>query len=149
MARRQNVEHVRYRFSVPKADESVNSWIDAQGNLSHSIRTLIKEHIKKHGIMDATCTPVEQQARVGRPPKQEIKETEFDNTSAPEEQVESLVQDAPVSAPQPQIATKQPAVGRMSIPIVDGTEKGLNNTRTGSGETEPMMDMTALMSGGR
>lgn len=61
----------RYRFSVPKADVSVDNWIKAQSNLSYSLRELIKSHIREHGITDATCIPVECSRGPGRPSNSE------------------------------------------------------------------------------
>ena len=60
----------RFRVSVPDADESVLAWIGAQSDLSASVRTLIRDAIERHGYRDATCYPVQQQPRRGRPPKQ-------------------------------------------------------------------------------
>ncbi len=147
MARQQNVEHKRYRFSVPNADESVNQWIDAQGNLSHSLRELIKDYIRKYGITDATCMPVEQQARIGRPPKR-LSQEETEQESIPEQGIEpESQQDTSVAPQEPQTAPKPAVPNRMSIPIVDGTEKGLQGVgNDNSGDT--MMDMTAMMAGG-
>lgn len=59
----------RFRVSVPDADESVLAWIGAQSDLSASVRSLIREAIERHGYRDATCYPVVQQPRRGRPPK--------------------------------------------------------------------------------
>ena len=59
----------RFRVSVPEADESVLAWIGAQSDLSASVRSLIREAIERHGYRDATCYPVVQQPRRGRPPK--------------------------------------------------------------------------------
>lgn len=59
----------RFRVSVPDADESVLAWIGAQSDLSASVRSLIREAIERHGYRDATCYPVQQQPRRGRPPK--------------------------------------------------------------------------------
>lgn len=59
----------RFRVSVPEADESVLAWIGAQSDLSASVRALIRDAIERHGYRDATCYPVTQQPRRGRPPK--------------------------------------------------------------------------------
>ena len=59
----------RFRVSVPDADESVLEWIGAQSDLSASVRALIRDAIERHGYRDATCYPVQQQPRRGRPPK--------------------------------------------------------------------------------
>lgn len=50
----------RYRFSVPNADTSVTQWIEAQSNLSYSIRELIKTAIRCNGFTDVSCYPVRQ-----------------------------------------------------------------------------------------
>ena len=60
----------RFRVSVPDADESVLEWIGAQSDLSASVRVLIRDAIERNGYRDATCYPVQQQPRRGRPPKQ-------------------------------------------------------------------------------
>lgn len=59
----------RFRVSVPDADESVLEWIGAQSDLSASVRALIRDAIERNGYRDATCYPVQQQPRRGRPPK--------------------------------------------------------------------------------
>ena len=66
----------RFRVSVPDTDESVLAWIGAQSDLSNSVRTLIRESIEKNGYRDATCYPVSQQPRRGRPPKNAEDETD-------------------------------------------------------------------------
>ena len=70
----------RFRVSVPDTDESVLTWIGAQSDLSASVRALIRESIEKNGYRDATCYPVQQQPRRGRPPKQSFD----DEVDAPE-----------------------------------------------------------------
>lgn len=70
----------RFRVSVPETDESVLAWIGAQSDLSNSVRALIRESIEKNGYRDATCYPVQQQPRRGRPPKQSFD----DEVDAPE-----------------------------------------------------------------
>ena len=70
----------RFRVSVPETDESVLAWIGAQSDLSNSMRALIRESIERNGYRDATCYPVQQQPRRGRPPKQSFD----DEVDAPE-----------------------------------------------------------------
>lgn len=72
----------RFRVSVPEADESVLAWIGAQSDLSASVRSLIREAIERHGYRDATCYPVQQQPRRGRPPK--LTELTIDGHPIPE-----------------------------------------------------------------
>lgn len=73
----------RFRVSVPDADESVLAWIGAQSDLSASVRTLIRDAIERHGYRDATCYPVQQQPRRGRPPK--LTELTIDGHPIPEQ----------------------------------------------------------------
>lgn len=76
----------RFRVSVPEADESVLAWIGAQSDLSASVRSLIREAIERHGYRDATCYPVQQQPRRGRPPKlTELTELTIDGHPIPEQ----------------------------------------------------------------
>lgn len=76
----------RFRVSVPEADESVLAWIGAQSDLSASVRSLIREAIERHGYRDATCYPVQQQPRRGRPPKStELTELTIDGHPTPEQ----------------------------------------------------------------
>lgn len=121
----------RYRFSVPNADESVTEWIEAQSNLSFSIRVLIRDFIRVHGKVDATCAPVEQRGKVGRPSKEDIAAREAAKASAeyaPEPVVlpqpgypmqSQMVQSPPVfsspvpAPPQPVVPPVQPVVPAM------------------------------------
>lgn len=84
----------RFRVSVPDADESVLAWIGAQSDLSASVRSLIRDAIERHGYRDATCYPVQQQPRRGRPPKltEQAEQLEtIDGHSIPE-QIAALVE---------------------------------------------------------
>lgn len=72
----------RFRVSVPETDESVLAWIGAQSDLSNSVRALIRESIERNGYRDATCYPVVQQPRRGRPPK--LAEDEAEDATVPE-----------------------------------------------------------------
>lgn len=84
----------RFRVSVPETDESVLAWIGAQSDLSASVRALIRESIEKNGYRDATCYPVQQLPRRGRPPKN--TDDEADAMTIPEPVTES---DDEVSVP--------------------------------------------------
>ena len=72
----------RFRVSVPETDESVLAWIGAQSDLSNSVRALIRESIERNGYRDATCYPVQQQPRRGRPPKNIGDESVDENVDA-------------------------------------------------------------------
>ena len=89
----------RFRVSVPETDESVLAWIGAQSDLSNSVRVLIRESIEKNGYRDATCYPVVQQPRRGRPPK---NTDEAEDATVPE-----MIK--PVVEPDDEVATT-PAV---------------------------------------
>ena len=86
----------RFRVSVPETDESVLAWIGAQSDLSNSVRALIRESIERNGYRDATCYPVVQQPRRGRPPK---NTDEADVTTVLEPVAEPVVQ--PTAVPMP------------------------------------------------
>ena len=89
----------RFRVSVPETDESVLAWIGAQSDLSNSVRSLIRESIERNGYRDATCYPVVQQPRRGRPPK---NTDEAEDATVPE-----MIK--PVVEPDDEVATT-PAV---------------------------------------
>lgn len=89
----------RFRVSVPETDESVLAWIGAQSDLSNSVRALIRESIERNGYRDATCYPVVQQPRRGRPPKN----TDEAEDAAVPEMIKSVVE------PDDEVATT-PAV---------------------------------------
>ena len=91
----------RFRVSVPETDESVLAWIGAQSDLSNSVRALIRESIERNGYRDATCYPVVQQPRRGRPPKN--VEDEVENATAPE-----MIK--PVVEPDDEVTTTPAAV---------------------------------------
>lgn len=75
----------RFRVSVPDADESVLEWIGAQSDLSASVRALIRDAIERNGYRDATCYPVQQQPRRGRPPKQLDRAVQVDQAEQSEQ----------------------------------------------------------------
>lgn len=92
----------RFRVSVPDADESVLAWIGAQSDLSASVRSLIREAIERHGYRDATCYPVQQQPRRGRPPK--LTELTIDGHPIP----------AQIAALEPE---REPEQGLLMVPV--------------------------------
>lgn len=86
----------RYRFTVPSQDAYVQEWIEAQINLSTSIRTLIREDIQKNGYTDVTCREVEQRPKVGRPTtaeveKRKLREVETEQENVGRDYVEDVV----------------------------------------------------------
>lgn len=58
----------RKRLSIPKVDESVLQWWNAQHDPGLSVRMLIRGEIERNGITDVAFRPVAQQPRRGRPP---------------------------------------------------------------------------------
>lgn len=95
----------RFRVSVPETDESVLAWIGAQSDLSNSVRALIRESIERNGYRDATCYPVVQQPRRGRPPKntdetvdETVNAVELEPASESTHEAPAVV---PTSAPAP------------------------------------------------
>lgn len=100
----------RFRVSVPETDESVLAWIGAQSDLSNSVRALIRESIEKNGYRDATCYPVQQQPRRGRPPKNIEDEAEDATVLEPVAQLDEMVAE-PVAQPAvvPTPAHEEPA----------------------------------------
>ena len=121
----------RFRVSVPDADESVLAWIGAQSDLSASVRSLIREAIERHGYRDATCYPVQQQPRRGRPPKLET----IDGHPIPE-----------------QIAALEPKMELLMVPVshedaIDGSdEPEILDDSAGSDEAvNPLNDMEDVL----
>lgn len=92
----------RFRVSVPETDESVLAWIGAQSDLSNSVRALIRESIERNGYRDATCYPVVQQPRRGRPPK---NTDEAEDATVPE----------PVAQPDEMVA--EPVITPAAVPM--------------------------------
>jgi len=84
----------RYRLSVPSEDTQIHEWMEAQQNVSFSIRMLIKESISKYGIADVTCVPAK--LRQGRPTEEE---SQVRQRTGGTEQV------APVQEPAPSVPT--------------------------------------------
>jgi hypothetical protein len=66
-AKPRKIPPQRYRLTVPVADEAVNRWLEMQDNASASVRMVIREYIERNGYNDATCGPVDQQPKRGRP----------------------------------------------------------------------------------
>ena len=121
----------RFRVSVPEADESVLAWIGAQSDLSASVRSLIREAIERHGYRDATCYPVQQQPRRGRPPKLET----IDGHPIPE-----------------QIAALEPKMELLMVPVSyedaidESDEPEILDDSTGSDDAvNPLNDMEDVL----
>lgn len=89
----------RYRLMVPNEDISVQEWIDAQLNISTSIRQLIREDIVKNGYTDVTCRRVEQGAKRGRPTNAELERRAEENEDSFNDDM--TPSDTPVQAVKP------------------------------------------------
>lgn len=58
------------RISVPVGDTTVLNWLGAQYSISASVRELIRNSVREHGVVDVTCLKVEQELPIkgpGRP----------------------------------------------------------------------------------
>lgn len=53
--KKQDEDCIRTRFNVPKQDQPVVDWLNAQAHPSMSLRMLIKEDISRNGYTDVTC----------------------------------------------------------------------------------------------
>ncbi len=74
----------RKRVSLPRADQSVLAWWDAQDDPSLSVRLLIRNEIERNGYIDVACTPVTQQPRRGRRPADHSQDTDEQDFGAEE-----------------------------------------------------------------
>ena len=108
---------VRRRLSVPYEDESVIRWLDCQVNMSVSLRSLIREDIRKNGYTDVTCREVVQGPKVGRPSNAEIAARTVVETEEPAQKVTPSV--TPAAKPQ----TEQPIVSPVVINTVAKREE--------------------------
>lgn len=124
----------RFRVSVPDADESVLAWIGAQSDLSASVRSLIREAIERHGYRDATCYPVQQQPRRGRPPKPiEQAELTIDGHPIPEQ----------IAALEPE---REPEQELLMVPVSHEDVTDAPDESVGSDEAvNPLNDMEDVL----
>ena len=78
----------RFRISIPLEDTSVIEWLEKQGNISFSLRTLIKKAIAQDGCIDVTCqadSSMGRPRRAGRPPKKVAKKVmEYNRSFSPD-----------------------------------------------------------------
>lgn len=121
--KRQSAVNYRHCISVPDNDIDVVNWINAQNNLSMSVRQLIKQSVQKDGIGDIFCKQISNPGvSAGRPKgsvsvTENVAETKTDVTPkmvepvgvpyvAPAQQTvpqsQPIVQQAPVQTPTPQ-----------------------------------------------
>ena len=112
---------VRRRLSVPYEDESVIRWLDCQVNMSVSLRSLIREDIRKNGYTDVTCREVVQGPKVGRPSNAEIAARTVVEAEEPVQKVTPSV--APVVTPVAKPQMEQPIVSPVVVNTVAKREE--------------------------
>lgn len=128
-------KNIRHRFTVPAADDIVNTWIEKQSNLGFSIRVLIKAFVNSYGYQDATCLEFGMPVRKrGRPPKQakirydqmmDTDDNEYEDTIAEDDRIddvpqsETIVRDSPrpVKKETPLPVLKEPTAPKEPIAI--------------------------------
>lgn len=142
---------LRYRLAVPVADEAVNRWLGMQDNVSASLRTVVREWIERNGFEDATCKPVTQLPRRGRPPGSSAErgdqddEIEFDEPSGPDQEIEGLGYEIAQATGRSSEGQAQAARAR--------TESTASTASTAStsavGDDPGMPDMDDIFSSGR
>lgn len=141
----------RFRVSVPDADESVLAWIGAQSDLSASVRALIREAIERHGYRDATCYPVQQQPRRGRPPKltEQAEQLETVDGHPIPEQIAALVE--PKMEPLMVRASDESRDEDVDVPreseVLDDADDSDNmaDAKTGSAHENTIEDMLGAL----
>lgn len=135
----------RVRFSVPPADVSVGSWLDAQYSISESLRALIRDAIRRDGIVDVINRPVRQEPRRGRPPRTGDEPADPVIESAAED-AEPVVEPAAPSAPAVESGpapTPAPAPAPASPPSPPASEPSDESILDEDGQ----VDINALMAG--
>ena len=60
----------RPRLAIPESDEQVIEWMQTQSDLSNSIRRLVRDSIRRQGMVDIDCLPVTPGVHPGRPRRQ-------------------------------------------------------------------------------
>lgn len=142
MGRPKEPPAMRYRLKVPESDASVIAWMDAQSELSISLRLLIKEDIIRNGFTDVTCRPVGQLPKRGRPSNAEVELRE----SVP-------VMDDDVEEVKPQKVIKPKAQTKTDV-VTDEVEletqvETIVKPKIADAATESREDMiTSMLSGG-
>lgn len=141
MARQSNSKRVH--VVIPDDDDVTMEWLDAQHNMSFSIRYLIREHVKVHGeYADVMST--------GLPvvPKREKRNAlkEYEKVKA-SESISKQSSPKPVKVEQPKpkkqvSASSSPGIelSMDDITSLDG-EQSLNST----GDAQAQQDITSMM----
>lgn len=110
----------RKRISIPKVDQSVLDWWDAQHDVGLSVRMLIRAEIERSGYADVAFQPVAQLPRRGRPPGQggdaaDAEASVAEAAAAPAARVPAPA--ASVPAPTPAPAQPEPVLAGGMSPI--------------------------------
>lgn len=98
----------RFRISVPEKDEDVIAWFEEQEEISASIRVLVKNFVKKEGVVDVMCRSVDG-------PRQEVRQQEAKSIPKPQaqpsahRQAQAPVQTRTIPKPQTQAVKAAPA----------------------------------------
>lgn len=129
----------RFRVSVPEADESVLAWIGAQSDLSASVRSLIREAIERHGYRDATCYPVQQQPRRGRPPKLTEQAEQLETVDG-----HPIAQSIGILMPKPELDHELLMVPASHEDVTDGPEI-LDDSVGSDDAVNPLNDMEDML----
>lgn len=112
----KRVQDHRRTFKIPPVDESTLAWVDAQYDLSLSLRALIRESIAREGIIDVANKPVAQLPRRGRPPLSDLQGTDLQDDESSLSQTDhasSATQELPASAAlEERLAPKKPTARR-------------------------------------
>lgn len=118
-------KNIRHRFTVPAADDIVNTWIEKQSNLGFSIRVLIKAFVNSYGYQDATCLEFGMPVRKrGRPPKQaKIRYDQMMDISSSEYESDAAENDPFDDVSESEIAAYKTADPVKEIPSSSATEK--------------------------
>lgn len=109
----------RFHVVVPAADEQVVTWLNAQANISLSIRILIKAYIAKYGFVDPMCLSPADFSSIftGQTGNAEITISETTNTSdiASSEATDAI--ELMSQTAQPISASADPAVQTASMSV--------------------------------
>lgn len=100
----------KVRWTVPGADVSVIEWLDAQENVSQSLRLLIRESIQRDGFIDVVYKPVEQLPRKGRPAGSGLDQEDRGRLSADAGEPAEQSGSSQANSFEAEITTREPAV---------------------------------------
>ena len=108
----------RFRISVPETDKEVLAWIDAQANLSFSLRLLMREAMRLSGEQDISCTQFTFRNPPGRPRKKLSQPAQSEPVEQIVQPVAQPVQVQPV-AEKKTLGPAHPERNHPNIPFAD------------------------------